>query len=63
MTTGQVITLLVLIIAVGGSMLYYSLQYAPITQGGKECVETATVLPLVDTTTGTGMTAAVNGCE
>ena len=63
MTTGQVLASLILIIALGGSMLYYMFQYSPITQSGKKCVETATVLPLVNTTTGMGITAAISECE
>jgi len=69
MTTGQVIGSLVLIIALGGSMLYYMFQYSPLTQNspltqsGKKCVETATVLPLANTTTGMGITAAISECE
>ena len=62
MTMGQVISLLVLILALGGSMLYYTFQYVPISQSGSGCVE-ATALPLVNTTTGMGMTAAINKCE
>ena len=54
---------LVLIIALGVSMLYYMFQYSPITQSGKECVETSMVLPLVNTTTGMGITAAISECE
>ncbi len=63
MTTSQIISLLVLILALGGSMLYYTFQYVPITQSGSECVEATTALPLVNTTTGMGMTAAINKCE
>ena len=63
MTTGQVIGSLVLIIALGGSMLYYMFKYNPLTQSGKKCVETATVLPLANTTTGMGITAAISECE
>ena len=63
MTTGQVIGSLVLIIALGGSMLYYMFQYNPLTQSGKKCVETATVLPLANTTTGMGITATISECE
>jgi hypothetical protein len=44
-------------------MLYYTFQYVPISQSGSGCVEAATALPLVNTTTGMGMTAAINKCE
>ena len=44
-------------------MLYYTFQYVPITQSGSECVEATTALPLINTTTGMGMTAAINKCE
>jgi hypothetical protein len=44
-------------------MLYYMFQYNPLTQSGKKCVETATVLPLANTTTGMGITAAISECE
>ena len=63
MTTGQVIASLILIIALGGSMLYYMFQYSPLTQSGEECVDTATVLPLVNTTTGMAITTAISECE
>jgi hypothetical protein len=63
MTTGQVIVSLVLIIALGGSMLYYMFQYSPLTQSEKKCVETATALPLVNTTTRMGITASISDCE
>ena len=63
MTIGQVIASLVLIIALGGAMLYYRFQYSTITQSGKECVETATVVPLVNTSTTIGLTGAISKCE
>ena len=63
MTTGQVIASLILIIALGGSMLYYMFQYSALTQSGNECVDTATVLPLVNTTTGMGITTTISKCE
>ena len=63
MTIGQVIASLVLIIALGGAMLYYSFRYSPTTQSGKECIETATVVPLVNTSTAMGITGAISECE
>ena len=44
-------------------MLYYTFKYVPITQNRNECVEATTVLPLVNTTTGMGMSAAIKKCE
>jgi hypothetical protein len=65
MNTSQVITLVVIIAALGGSMAYYMMQAPdkPIAKSDADCTAAAATLPLVNVTTGMGMTAAIAECE
>ena len=65
MNISQVITLVVIIAALGGSMSYYMMQARdkPIAKGDADCTAAAASLPLVNVTTGMGMTAAIAECE
>ena len=65
MSTSQVITLVVIIAALGGSMAYYMMQAPdkPIAKGDADCTAAAAALPLVNITTSMGMTAAIAECE
>ena len=65
MSTSQVITLVVIIAALGGSMTFYMMQAPdkPIEKGDAECTAAAAALPLVNITTGMGITAAIAECE
>ena len=65
MSISQVIILVVIIAALGGSMAYYMMQVPdkPIAKGEANCTATAAVLPLVNVVTGMGMTAAIAECE
>ena len=47
----------------GGGMFYFMMQPKTTVQREAECVSAATALPLVDTTTGMGMTAAIAECD
>ena len=65
MNTSQVITLVVIIAVLGGSMAYYIMQVPdrPIAKDEANCTAAAAALPLVNVTTGMGMTAAIAECE
>jgi hypothetical protein len=65
MSISQIITLVVIIAALGGSMAYYMMQAPdkPIAKGDADCTAAAAALPLVNITTGIGMTAAIAECE
>ena len=65
MSTNQAIILVVIIAALGGSMAYYMMQVPgkPIAKGEANCTATAAALPLVNVTTGMGITAALAECE
>ena len=65
MSINQIITLAVIIAALGGSMAYYIMQVPdkPIAKGDADCTAVAAALPLVNVTTGMGMTAAIAECE
>ena len=65
MSISQVITLVVIIAALSGSMAYYKMQVPdkPIAKGDADCTTVAAALPLVSVTTGMGMTAAIAECE
>jgi hypothetical protein len=65
MNISQVITLVVIIASLGGSMSYYMMQAPdkPIAKGDADCTAAAASLPLVNVTTGMGMTAAIAECE
>ena len=47
----------------GGGMFYFMMQPKTTVQRETECVAAATALPLVNTTTGMGMTAAIAECD
>ena len=65
MSISQVIILVVIIAALGGSMTFYIMQAPdkPIAKGEADCTAVAAALPLVSVTTGMGMTAAIAECE
>ena len=65
MSISQVIILVVIIAALGGSMAYYMMQVPgkPIAKGEANCTAIAAALPLVNVTTGMGITAAIAECE
>jgi hypothetical protein len=66
MNTSQIITLVVIIAALGGSMAYYNLKAPydkPLIRGEVECTAAAASLPLVNVATGMGMAAAIAECE
>jgi hypothetical protein len=65
MSISQVITLVVIIAALGGSMAYYMMQVPdkPIAKGEANCTATAAALPLLNIVTSMGMTAAITECE
>ena len=66
MNTSQIITLVVIIAALGGSMAYYNLKAPddkPLTRGEVNCTAAAASLPLVNVATGMGMAAAIAECE
>ena len=65
MSISQVITLVVIIAALGGSMAYYMMQAPdkPKAKGEVNCTAAAAALPLVNVTTGMGITAAIAECE
>ena len=51
------------IVIIGGGMFYFMMQPKTMVQGEAECASAATALPLVNTTTGMGMTAAIAECD
>ena len=59
------IILAVIIAAMGGSMTFYMMQAPdkPIAKGDADCTAAAAALPLVNVTTGMGMTTAIADCE
>ena len=65
MNTSQVITLVVIIAALGGSMTFYMMQAPdkPIEKGDADCTAAAAALPLVNVTTGMGITGAIAECD
>ena len=63
MSTSQITLLVVLIVIFGGGMFYVMMQPKTKVQIAAECVAAATAVPLVNTTTGMGMTAAIAECE
>ena len=65
MSTSQVIILAVIIAALGGAMTFYMMQAPdkPIAKGDADCTAAVAALPLVNVTTGMGMTAAIAECE
>ena len=65
MSISQVITLVVIIAALGGSMTFYMMQAPdkPIEKGDADCTAAAAALPLVNVTTSIGITGAIAECE
>ena len=65
MSISQVITLVVIIAALGGFMTIYMMQAPdkPIEKGDADCTAAAAALPLVNVTTGMGITGAIAECE
>ena len=63
MSTSQIALLVVFIVIIGGGMFYVMMQPKTMVQIEAECVAAATALPLVNTTTGMGMTAAIAECD
>ena len=66
MNTSQIITLVVIVAALGGSITYYKLKALddkPLMRGEVECTAAAASLPLVNVATGMSMAAATAECE
>ena len=63
MSTSQIVSLVMVITILRGGMFYFMMQPKTTVQRDDECVAAATALPLVNTTTGMGMTAAIAECE
>ena len=63
MSTSQIASLIMVIVIIGGGMFYFMIQAKTTVQRESECVAVATALPLVNTTTGMGMTAAIAACD
>ena len=63
MSTSQIVSLVMVITILGVGMFYFIMQPKTTVQRETECVASATALPLVNTTTGMGMTAAIAECE
>ena len=65
MKTSLIISLMLITAALGGSLGYYILQKEdlPVSKSDINCVGSLATLPLVNVTTGMGMTAALAECE
>ena len=63
MSTSQIALLVMFSVVTGGGMLYFMMQPNAMVQREAECVAAGAALPLVNTTTGMGMTAAIAECE
>ena len=63
MSTSQIVSLVIVITVLGGGMFYFMMQRKTKVQREAKCVAAATALPLVNTPTGMGMTAAIAECE
>ena len=63
MSRSQIVSLVMVITILGGGMFYFMVQPKTKVQREAECVAAATSLPLVNTTTGMGMTAAIAECD
>ena len=63
MPTSQIVSLVTVITIIGGGMFYFMAQPKTTVQREAECVSAATALPLVNTSTGMGMTAAIAECD
>ena len=65
MKTSLIISLMLITAALGGSLGYYILQKEdlPFSKSDTNCVGSLATLPLVNVTTGMGMTAAIAECD
>ena len=65
MKTSLIISLMLITAALGGSVGYYILQKEdlPFSKSDTDCMGSLATLPLVNVTTGMGMTAALAECE
>ena len=64
MSISQIALLVVFTVVIGGGVVvYFMMQPKTMVKREAECVAAATALPLVNTTTGMGMTAIVAECE
>ena len=65
MKTSLIISLMLITAALGGSLGYYILQKEdlPFSKSDTDCMGSLATLPLVNVTTGMGMTAAIAECE
>ena len=63
MSTSQIVSLVMVITIIGGGIFYFMAQPKTTVQIEAACVDAATALPLVNTTTGMGMTAAIAECD
>ena len=63
MAVSQIIGLVVLIAAIGGSILFFALNPNSAEQQEVGCIAAVAALPLVNTTTGMGMSVAVAECD
>jgi hypothetical protein len=63
MSATQTIVLTLAVLIFGGGSLFYFLQPIQKVERKADCREAATTIPLVNTTTGMSMSAAVAECE
>ena len=65
MKTSLIISLMLITAALGGSLGYYILQKEdlPVSKSDTNCVGSLATLPLVNVTTGMGMTTAIAECD
>ena len=63
MSISQIVSLVMVITILGGGMFYFMVRPKTTVQREAECVAAGTALPLVNTTTGMGMTAAIAECD
>ena len=63
MSTSQIALLVVFIVVIGAGMFYFMMQPKTMVQRDADCIAAATALPLVNTATGMGMTAAIAECD
>ena len=64
MSTSQIALLAVFTVVIGGGMVVcFTMQPKTMVKREAECAAAATALPLVNTTTGMGMTVVIAECE
>ena len=63
MSTSQIASLILVIVIISGGMFYFMMRPKTTAERDSECVVAATALPLVNTTTGIAMTAAIAECD